>query len=166
MTTRGAAPARPAGAAEAGDARRALLLVRVGPELFAFDLVAAEEAVEWPALERLPQSPRDMLGVFAFRGRLVPVYTPESALAVARTGVPGVVVVTRSGERRVGLAVDDVEDVIMMDRSKVLPPPVPGTARGVVLGVARHGEELVSIVDLGALVRAIAATDIAAEEGA
>lgn len=161
MTGSTASPTIPAGEAE-----RPMLLFRVGSELFAFDLAVSEEAMEWPALERMPEMPAGLLGVFALRGQLVPVYTPERALSVTRTGTPGVVVVARARGRRVALAVDDVEDVIMVDPMKMLQPPVPDAANGTLLGVVRRGEELVSIVDAAALLRACAGTGAAAEEDA
>lgn len=155
------AAARPAETTE-----RPMLLFRVGRELFAFDLAASEEAMEWPEIERVAEMPAGLLGVFALRGQLVPVYTPEPVLSVTRTGTPGVVVVTRARGRRVALAVDDVEDVLMVDPTKLMQAPVPDAANGVFLGVARRGEELVSIVDAAALLRACAGSETAAQEDA
>ena len=139
-----------------------LLLFRVGAEWFALDLKAAEEALELPALERVPAMPPTMLGVFPLRGQLIPVYAPDSALGASRAGGggaggsegegEGVVIVVRARDRRIGLAVDDVEDVIMMDLSKMRRPPGRAAAEQLVLGVLRHGSELVSVIDAAALV--------------
>lgn len=141
---------------EAVDAARApMLLLRLGDALFALDLRAADEAIEWPALDRLAEMPPTMLGVFPLRGQLVPVYTPERVLQTARAEHEGVVLVMRAAERRVGIAVDDVEDVIMIDCSRLLRPP-SADADKVLLGMVRRGEELVGVVDAAALVRACA----------
>ena len=64
--------------------------------------------------------------------------------------------VMRVGERRVGIAVDDVDDVMQLDAAGVRPAPVPDTD-GILLGVARSGGELVSVLHANALVAACAA---------
>ena len=133
-----------------------VLIFRLGGEYFALDLACAEEVLELPALERLPHASAAMLGVAALRDGLLPVYTPEPALRVARAKARGVLVVVRSGERRVGLAVDDVEDVMTIEPSMVRRPPVSGTGGAVLRGIARRGSDLVGILDADALVSACA----------
>jgi purine-binding chemotaxis protein CheW len=134
-----------------------MLLFRLGGEYFAIDLDAAEAVLELPPLERLPDMAGAMLGVAAMRDGLLPVYTPEAPLRVARAKATGVLVVLRSGERRVGLAVDDVEDVMTIEPSMVRRPPVLDAGDTVLRGVARRGTELVGILDADALVSACAA---------
>ena len=133
-----------------------LLLFRVGGELFAFDLRASEEALELPALEALPRMPNDMLGVFPLRDQLVPVYAPERRLGLPSGGMHGVVLIMRSGERRIGIAVEDVEDVITMDLSRMRRPLAGDAADTIVLGVMRRGTDLVAIVEPRRLVAACA----------
>ena len=128
-----------------------LLLFRVGPEFFAFDLAAAEEAVELETVHGVPDMPDAMLGVFDLRGRLVPVYSPAGALRVASTPEDGVLLLMRSGDRRVGIVVDDVQDVVVLRRAMLRPPP-SGEGDGLLLGVAFFGDELVTILDAHALV--------------
>jgi chemotaxis signal transduction protein len=130
----------------------AMLLVRIGRERFACALTAAEEALEWPAVDEIPGARTAMLGVFAHRGQLVPLHSPARALGVTHAQAQGVVVIMNTRGRRVGLALDEVEDVIMVDRTQMQRPPVPDAAGRVVLGVIRHGDHLVSIIDAAELV--------------
>lgn len=132
-----------------------MLLVRQSGEWFALDLRAAEEVLEMPALTAVPDMPPAMLGVFALRGRFVPVVRAHAALGVAPGRADGVVLIVRCGGRRVGLALDDVEDVITVDPGQLHRPPADaGTP--VVIGVERRGSTLVGIVDAAALVEACA----------
>jgi purine-binding chemotaxis protein CheW len=128
-----------------------LLLFRLGAESFAFDLSAAEEAVELEAVHAVPDMPDAMLGVFDLRGRLVPVYSPAGALRVPGASAAGVLLLMRAGERRVGIVVDDVQDVVRLGRAMLRPPP-SGDGDGLVLGVAFFGDELVTILNAHALV--------------
>jgi purine-binding chemotaxis protein CheW len=135
-----------------------MLLFRLGGEYFALELAVAEEGLELPPLERLPEMPATLLGVATLRDQLLPVFTPELPLRVARARANGVMVVLRSGERRVGLAVDEVEDVMTVEPSMLRRAPVSGAGDSVLRGIARRGTELVGIVDADALVAACAAT--------
>jgi purine-binding chemotaxis protein CheW len=138
-----------------------LLLFRVGTESFAFDLSAAEEAVELESVHAVPDMPDAMLGVFDLRGRLIPVYSPAATLCTPDARSAGVLLLMRTGERRVGIVVDDVEDVVVLAHGMLRPPPSVD-ADGLVLGVAFFGDALVTILDAHALV-ATCATPATAE---
>ncbi len=131
-----------------------LLMFRIGDELFAADLASVEEAVTLPEIHHLPEMPAAMLGAFDLRGRLTPVYSPAHVLGVPLRGVAQAALLVRSDTRRLGLAVDDVEDVFQVDLATVHDSPGIDDADGILLAVAHHGTELVAIIDADALVAA------------
>ena len=131
-----------------------LLTFHVGSERFATSLAAVEEAVEGPDVYRVPEMPDAMLGVFSLRGRLIPVCSPVRPLGVPLEGGISTVLLMRAGVRRVGIAVDDVDDVISLDLATVRPAPGVEDPDGVLLGVVRHGNNLIAIVDPDAVVAA------------
>ena len=136
------------------------LVFRVGPERFALDLPAVEEAIELPSVHHLPEMPAHMLGVFELRGRLVPIYSPERVLRVKLTREAAAVLVFRSGDKRLGLAVDDVDDVLTVDGAGVRRVPVPDNEDNVLLGVIRRGADLLSLVDAESLALACLADQL------
>lgn len=129
-----------------------LLLFRVGDELFATALSVVEEAVELAGIRPIPEMSHAMLGVFDLRGRMIPIYSPAAALGVPLADAPLAALVVRSGERRMALAVDDVEDVLDADLADVRPAPGIEDADGVLLGIVRQGRALVALLDGEALV--------------
>ncbi|GAC1515363.1 MAG: hypothetical protein NVS1B4_05510 [Gemmatimonadaceae bacterium] len=129
-----------------------LLLFRVGTERFATDLAAVEEAVELPEVRALPEMAESMLGIFDLRGRMTPIYSPERALGVALAGTAGVALLMRAGDRRIGLAVDDVEDVLRPDVATIREAPTLGAASETILAVLCEGTNLIAVVDADALV--------------
>ena len=131
-----------------------LLMFRIGHELFATDLGAVEEAVELPEIHHLPEMPAAMLGAFNLRGRLTPIYSPAHVIGVPLLGVAAAALLVRSNGRRMGLAVDDVEDVLQIDLANVREAPGTDDADGILLGVAHHGQQLVAVIDAEALVAA------------
>jgi purine-binding chemotaxis protein CheW len=140
--------------ARARTGRAELLLFRVGHELFATALSAVEEAVELAGIRPIPEMSHAMLGVFDLRGRMIPIYSPAAALGVPLADAPLAALVVRSGDRRMALAVDDVEDVLDADLAEVRPAPGIEDADGVLLGVVRQGRALVALLDGEALVNA------------
>ena len=127
------------------------LVFRVGNERFAIDLGAVEEAIELPSVHHLPEMPEHLLGVFELRSRLVPIYSPERVLRVALASDAAAVLVLRAGDRRLGLAVDDVDDVLAIHGAAVRRAPIPDNDDNVLLGVIRRGADLLALVDAESL---------------
>ena len=135
-----------------------LLLFRLGSETFAAELGAVEEAVEVPALHGLPEMQSGMLGMFDLRGRLLPVFSAAGVLGVPLTSGSTATLIVRGGGRRIGVAVDDVEDVIDADCALLRNPPGGPDADGVLLAILQRGNALASVIDAGALVIACLAS--------
>jgi len=131
-----------------------LLMFRIGHELFATDLGTVEEAVELPEIHHLPEMPAAMLGAFNLRGRLTPIYSPAQVIGVPLRGAAAAALLVRANGRRMGLAVDDVEDVLQVDLATIREAPGIDDTDGILLGVAHHGQNLVAIIDAEALVAA------------
>lgn len=144
----------PVAVEDADDSLTEMLLFRVGRELFAMALSASEEVLEWPGVERVAGMLECALGVFSLRGTLVSVYSPERALGVRRAEEAGVVLILRARGRRIALALDDVDEVITVDARSFKRPSPREAADGILLGIARHGDSLVAVVDVEALVAA------------
>jgi purine-binding chemotaxis protein CheW len=135
----------------ARDGQSDTLVFRVGGERFAIDLGAVEEAIELPSVHHLPEMPDHLLGVFELRERLVPIYSPVRVLRVALTEEAAAVLVLRSHDKRLGLAVDDVDDVLTIDGAAVRRAPIPDNEDNVLLGVIRRGADLLALVDAESL---------------
>lgn len=130
-----------------------LLVFRVGRELFGVELIKVEEALDLPMLHRLPEMPSSMLGVFTLRGALVSVFDPQQALGVACQN-PTTVVVFCGGDRRVALATDDVDDVMVVDLRGVREAPGVRTAEGALVGIVHRESDLIELLDSETLIGA------------
>lgn len=131
-----------------------MLLFRIGGEFFALPLGCAEEALEGLPHEPLPGMPPGMLGVARHRGARLPVYAAGPVLGVACAAPEPVTLVVRAAGGRLGLVVDDVEDVIVADLSALRAVPGPSSTDPVLRGVLPWGETLVAVCDAEALARA------------
>lgn len=137
--------------------RAELLLFRVGHERFGLELGAVEEAVDLAGLSvhGVPGNGPAMLGVLSMRGALVPLYSAAVPLRVSGSR-HDTALVFRRGEARVALAVDDAEDVLVIDLAAVRPAP-HAERDAVLLGVLQQGPELIGLVDGAALLAACGA---------
>ena len=142
-----------------------LLVFRVAGELFAVELITAEEAIDMPTLHRLPEMPSAMLGVFTLRGALVSVFEPRDTLGIPCDNAATAVVFS-GGERRFAIATDDVDDVVTIDLRNVREAPSAQTKDGALLGIVHRDSDLIALLDAEALVAAHRSATAGLEEPA
>jgi len=125
------------------------LLVRTGNRRVSLELAHVIEVMQLGTVHPVPSREPAVRGVADVRGRIMPVLHLGALLDAGAAPAPAgdlVVVVTVDG-RRVCLEIDDVEVVV---REPALPIP-PGSTLPWAIGVARHPEGLVPLLDLTAL---------------
>jgi chemotaxis signal transduction protein len=130
-----------------------LLLFRVGQEYFGVELRSVEEVVESPELREVPGASDSLLGVFPLRGGMVPLFAPAHALGVDSPS-PICALVMRFGHRRIGIAVDDVDDIVTLDLTELRDAPAHVAGDDVLVGLAWRDRCLISVLDSRALVGA------------
>lgn len=125
------------------------LLVRTGSRRVGLELDQIVELIQVGPVYRVPSREPSVRGVADVRGRLIPVVhlgaLLEAGPCPAREGDLAVVV-TVDG-KRVCLEIDDAEVVV---REPALPVP-QGSTLPWAIGVARHPDGLVPVLDLAAL---------------
>jgi chemotaxis signal transduction protein len=125
------------------------LLVRTGGRRVGLELAHVVEVIGIGAVHPVPSREPAVRGVMTVQGRIIPVLHLGALLDLtecpAKLG-DTLVVVTVDG-RRVGLEIDDAEVIV---REPALPVP-PGATFPWAIGVARHPDGLVPLLDLAAL---------------
>lgn len=137
------------------DTSQRMVVFRIGAERFALPLGAVNEVIDMPPTQRLPDSPSDILGMATLRGELVTIYDPRPLLH-AGGDVFEMVLLFVTDDRRIGLAMDDVFDPMLIHEDELRPAPGVGASDGLLLGVARRGTDLIGVLDPDALLRACA----------
>ena len=136
-----------------------ILLLKVGDERFGVELAAVEEAIDIPPVHHVPEMPPAMLGVITVRGVLTTVYSPSDALGIAlHDGTSALIF--RRGRSRLAVVVDEVDDVTTLDLSLLRDAPVLDAGDGIVLGVVRQQDTLLTLVDTDALLAACQAAPL------
>jgi purine-binding chemotaxis protein CheW len=136
-----------------GDQR--MLVFRVGDERFALPMAAVNEVIEMPTVQALPDSSERVLGVATLRGELVSMFDPRPLLQAGAADTHEMALLFTAGNRRVGVAIDDVFDPIVIESGEVRPAPGVDASDSLLLGVVRRGTELIGVLDGDALTRAM-----------
>ena len=103
------------------------------------------------------QAPHYVAGIINLRGQIVTIIDLATRLGLknqrANTGGRNVIVNTQN--ERIGLIVDEINDIISVENHQILPRPpnIDNSLRNYVRGVVQQGSELVLILDVEALTR-------------
>lgn len=133
------------------DARREYLVVSLGPEFYAMELLAIQEVRGLSPVTTLPKAPDFVRGLLNLRGAVVPVVDLGSYLGkvVGEPPPRQIVVVATHAKRVVGIIVDAVSDVVVDEGGGPAPLPelVEGRVRHV-KGLIKRGDDMVVVLDL------------------
>lgn len=108
------------------------LTFQLGNELFAFNVLHTNEVLEVSQITRIPGSGDAMIGVINLRGSVVPVIDLRKRLGLPETpytiDTSIIIIDTEYGDEKVtlGVLVDAAKQVIMLDTSRLEPPPRVG----------------------------------------
>jgi purine-binding chemotaxis protein CheW len=132
-----------------------LVTFRLGDDLFAADIFAVERVLRHQTPRALPDVPPWISGVIEYQGRVVPVLSLRRRFELAAlepTAQTRIVVLNARGEW-IGIIVDSVLEVSVVDAGQVSAPPAffRGLAGDYLKGIVRRGEHeerLVIVLDV------------------
>jgi len=118
-------------AADEEGSRLGLAVVELGGEYFGVELSAVLEFCDIAELSPIPCCPPHILGAMSLRGELLTLIDPRSALNLPPAARGGKAVVANTsnglgtglGEQAVGIAVDQVHDVVYLREDELQPAP-------------------------------------------
>jgi purine-binding chemotaxis protein CheW len=151
-------PPRPVAERLAAGERVPMLRFVLGGAAMLAPLDMVREAVDAPEVHPVPQMPSHTRGVVAVRGALVPARDAAALLGVA-PATAGVALVVMHDDRRVALLADDVLDTVTVQASDLRPLPGTGGRDGLALGAVPVGGRLALVVDVSAVLSALASSD-------
>ncbi len=143
---------------EADDATSALppwLVVWVAAERFALPLAMVREMVESPLVVAEPALPASAVGVMTGRDGRIVLWSGTQALGQRAADPAGLALVLDGPAGPIGLVVDRVAEVMTIPDSAIRPLPTLDDPARIVLGVARDGVGLITMLDGARLTRTL-----------
>jgi chemotaxis signal transduction protein len=114
-----------------------LVIILAGGE-FCLRASVTREVIPWAEPRRLPTANPTLIGVVPIRGELVPVY--DLAAPLGLTAERGKIVVVDDTVGKIGLAVDDVRELVQAGEEDFAPAP---TASSLIDGALQVGDRIV-----------------------
>lgn len=134
-----------------------LAVVRLGEEFFGIELQAIREFAELRSVTPVPCCPPHIVGQMNLRGDLITLLEIAGVLGLppSRGQAGRKVVVVNSAELGAGVLVDEVRDVLSLHTADITPASVAFRVSGreYLRGTALHGTQMLSLLDLPALLR-------------
>lgn len=107
------------------------------------------------AATRLPGAPSWVCGLVNLRGALVTVVDLSARFGVPRPGDEGAVLVADAEGKTLGILVDAVKDVVVLDAGRLEAVEAEQSVDGVVSHLAYAGDDQVLVCDVRALARQV-----------
>ena len=119
--------------------------------LLAIDVLQVQEVLRYQEMTRVPTAPPVIRGLINLRGQIVTAIDLRRRLEMAPAPEDRrpMNVVVRAGEGAVSLLVDEIGDVLELDRNDCEPPPetIPAAIRGLLSGIFRLPDRLLVVLD-------------------
>jgi purine-binding chemotaxis protein CheW len=135
-------------------AHLALAVLELEGEYFGIELETVQEFCEITHLSPIPCCPPHILGAMSLRGNLFTLLDLRIALNLPHTTQGSEkAVVARFGEHVIGVAVDEVHDVVYLRPEELqAAPPLLREQRGTeIMGAAPYADKMMLVLDLSAL---------------
>lgn len=130
----------------------------VGCEEYCVDILKVQEIIRMVKITRIPNAPEYVEGVINLRGSVVPVIDLRKRCnlvdATDRVKKDCRIVVVAVREKTVGLVVDNVSEVLKLERDQIVPAPdtVQGSHQDFISGVGKDGDKLLILLDVEKLI--------------
>jgi purine-binding chemotaxis protein CheW len=127
------------------DGVTSLVLTRMGGRPCAIPCEHVVEIIPRVQLDHVPEAPPEVLGVINLRGRVVPVIDMRARISQKKNlPVYQHLVIVRAQNKQLGLAVDEVRDVVTVPDESIEKPGDMGGVRSP--GVVRIEDDLVLVL--------------------
>jgi len=125
---------------------------KVGEEEYAIDIMKIDNVSEMLKIMRLPGFPGFLLGVANLRGEVIPILDTRTKFGLEKRteNKNSRIVVVYMGDKKVGVLVDEVREVLTLDQDQLEEPPttgVPIQAR-FISAIAKLTDRMLMILDI------------------
>jgi purine-binding chemotaxis protein CheW len=120
-----------------------IVVFLLGEQEYALPISEVHEVIRYEPPRPVPARDARVLGVINVRGQIVPVYDISAQFGVTDAPVPTRVVIIKTADRQIGLAVTEVSDVLSVTEEMLADMPA---AFSVQTQIVREGDRLIVLV--------------------
>ncbi len=128
------------------------LCFRVSDEIYGINIMDIKEITKPREVTEIPRAPEFVSGIISLRGIIIPIIDMRSRLGLSRERTTGKerIVVIKNHQSFSGLLVDEVIQVVRVDKENMEPAPsvLEGIDRDFVSGIGRSAGRIIIILNL------------------
>ncbi len=123
---------------------------RLHNELYALNILDVQEIIKPLQITHVPLSPHWIAGVINLRGQILPLIHLSSRLGLAKAPIARSTrfIIARHRDRRIGMVVDEVLEVLRMYNETMEPPPAHLEHREYIEQVSKQERGMAMILNL------------------
>lgn len=128
------------------------IVVKIGSEQYGIDISYIDTIVRMQKITRVPKAQNYFKGVINLRGEIVPVMSIRLKMKLnddAYSNASRIIILKLEEKGMLGIIVDEVKEVVTLSDDEVEKSSGKGSF---INGVGKHGEELISLFDINAVV--------------
>lgn len=129
-----------------------LVVFALESESYGIEIFRVHEIIRLREITPIPRTATHIRGLVNLRGKTIPVVDLRARFAVTGSGdtESSRIIVVETAQGNIGVVVDEVKEVVTIDREQVEPAPafVAGHETDFVRGVANQGGNLITLLDL------------------
>ncbi len=130
-----------------GKSTKQYIVVKIGSEQYGLDISYIDNIVRMQTITRVPKVQTYFKGIINLRGEVVPVMSIRLKMLLADdqfTDASRIIILKIEEQGTIGIIVDEVKEVVELAMDDIDRPAQTG--------VGKHGDELISLFDISAVV--------------
>ncbi|MCM1321663.1 MAG: chemotaxis protein CheW [Bacteroides sp.] len=140
----------------AGDLQLQLVTFQLGDELYGVDIMDVKEIVKIQNVRPIPNAPYYVEGIFNLRSEIIPVMSLHKRFRLKQMEVSeddeyqgGFIILNIDGNK-IGIIIDKIARVVMVNRDDIKPPPqmLTGIGSEYIYGVVRQESGYLIMLDI------------------
>lgn len=132
------------------------LTFSVGEEEYAISILAVKEIIGLKKITKIPNLPNYVKGVINLRGNIIHVIDIRErfGMSVKAYDKFTVIIIVETSEKILGMVVDQVQDVLNIDKTSIQPPIEFAGVIGdeYIEGMSKVGDKLIVVIDIEKLI--------------
>ncbi len=133
------------------------IVIKLGNEQYGIDIKYIDNIVRVQHITRVPRVTSYVKGVINLRGEVVPVMSLRLKMGLSEdefTKDTRIIILKQEQQGAIGIIVDEVKEVVTLSTEEIERVSHDGgeEAESFISGVGKHGNELISLLDLNTVV--------------
>lgn len=136
--------------------RKQFIVVKIGSEQYGIDISFVDNIVRMQKITRVPKAQSYFKGIINLRGEIIPVMSIRTKMELepdVLTDASRIIILKIEQQGALGIIIDEVKEVVTLGEDEIDKVSSAKDGKSTFInGVGKHGEELISLFDINAII--------------